>query len=321
MLNPDPGAAIGTRAATMHRINDAFLGCIAQALPDMIPTAGAGGATIVLVSTRHPATGKQLVSVIEPITGGGGARPFKDGVDGTDAFSSTVRNIPIEILEAELPILVHAYRLRPDSAGRGQYRGGMGIEMEFELLSDSASVTARGMERRQFRPWGRAGGTPGELGTVIMNRGSDRERVVEAVDVVQMGRGDRLYFGGQGGGGFGSPQLRSAEAGTQDRIAELVTIDRPESEGAAASASPAAFVFGPERARYEELWPDEVMSEFSRRLSGMDGFRQQRIKEYLIRKARNEGLSSLSRLDRLWQETMQEMGFLPTIQGVTVKVR
>jgi hypothetical protein len=63
------------------------------------------------------------------------------------------------------------------------------------------------------------------------------------------------------------------------------------------------------------------MSEFSRRLSGMDGFRQQRIKEYLIRKARNEGLSSLSRLDRLWQETMQEMGFLPTIQGVTVKVR
>ncbi len=309
MLNPDPGAAIGTRAATMHRLNDAFLGCMAQALPDMIPTAGAGGATIVLVSTRHPATGKQLVSVIEPITGGGGARPFKDGVDGTDAFSSTVRNIPIEVLEAELPILVHAYQLRPDSAGRGRYRGGMGIEMEFELLSDSASVTARGMERRQFRPWGRAGGTPGELGTVIMNRGSERERVVDAVDVVLMGRGDRLYFGGQGGGGFGPPQLRAAETRAQDRTDGLITIDRPGDE---ASQTPADFVFGPERERYEELWPDDVMSEFSRRLGGMDGFRQQRIKEFLIRKTRSEGIADLSRLDLLWQQTMQEMGFSTT---------
>lgn len=311
MLNPDPDAAVGTRAATMHRINDAFLGCMAQALPDVMPTAGAGGATIVLVATRHPRTGKQLVSVIEPITGGGGARPFKDGVDGTDAFSSTVRNIPVEVIEAELPILVHSYQLRPDSGGRGRYRGGMGIEMEFELLSDSASVTARGMERRQFHPWGRAGGEPGALGAVIMNRGTAREQMIEAVDVILMAHGDRLYFGGQGGGGFGLAEQREHGAQTADSEAALVTAhsnSQPEETSVHTTPDVLAFTLGAERENYDRLWPDEVMAEFARRLHGFDGYRQQRLKQRLMLKAGTSGLTSVVDLNRLWLEVLHDMG-------------
>ena len=42
LVNPEPGAAYGVRAATMFRIADIVLACLTQAMPAAVPAAGSG---------------------------------------------------------------------------------------------------------------------------------------------------------------------------------------------------------------------------------------------------------------------------------------
>src|SRR5690606_7834234 len=116
--------------------------------------AGAGQGPVVVVSVPASETGKRKISVVQPLRGGSGGRPSLDGLDGVDITVGSGRNIPTEILEQEMPLLIHRYGLRTDSAGAGQYRGGLGLELEFEILCEEATVTCRGLERYRFRPWG-----------------------------------------------------------------------------------------------------------------------------------------------------------------------
>ena len=70
--------------------------------------------------------------------------------------------MPTESVESDIPpILVTHYGLRPDSGGAGRYRGGMGVEIEFETSAPYTVVTSRAMERYIFQPPGRLGGLPG----------------------------------------------------------------------------------------------------------------------------------------------------------------
>ena len=78
-----------------------------------------------------------------------------DGVDGTMVILNFLKNIPTEIFENEMPeVLIHHYGLRDDSGGAGTYRGGTGIEIEFETSSPYTSITSRCMERYIFGPPG-----------------------------------------------------------------------------------------------------------------------------------------------------------------------
>lgn len=240
VVNPSRGAAIGVRAATMHRIYDVVMGCLAQALPGAIPAAGAGQGPVVVLSVPSDLPGKRKVSVVQPLRGGSGARPKFDGVDGVDITVGSGRNIPTEVLEREMPLRIVRYGLRPDSGGKGTYRGGLGLELEFEVLCDGAKVTCRGLERHYFRPWGLAGGRPGALGRTQLNRGRPGERDIGRFDLLELQRGDRLYFATPGGGGYGLVSERSPEAIladvdqgkiTGENIAEYRTPDHVTVEG------------------------------------------------------------------------------------------
>ena len=124
LLNPEPGAAYGVRAATMFRVLDCLNGALTQALPDVIPAASSGGIAIVLVSTLDPVTGARVVSVAQPLNGGSGGRPRQEGIDGTSFTGGWLRNIPNEMLEADVPVLVEEYGLRVGSGGPGRHRAG-----------------------------------------------------------------------------------------------------------------------------------------------------------------------------------------------------
>ncbi|HET7037587.1 MAG TPA: hydantoinase B/oxoprolinase family protein, partial [Thermomicrobiaceae bacterium] len=82
LLNPEPGAPYGVRAATMFRVFDAILGALAQALPERINAAGSSQGSILLVAVPDPETARPKVSVVQPLAGGSGGRPMKDGLDG-----------------------------------------------------------------------------------------------------------------------------------------------------------------------------------------------------------------------------------------------
>src|SRR3989442_13976861 len=124
--------------------------------------------------------GRRPVTVIEPMIGGGGGRPSRDGVDGCDASLGFLKTTPAETLEAEVPIVVRRFHLIQDSAGPGRFRGGFGVRLDFQVFQPEGLVTARGMERLRFAPWGVAGGTAGATGSVMLNPGR-RAAVVTAI--------------------------------------------------------------------------------------------------------------------------------------------
>jgi N-methylhydantoinase B len=224
LLNPEPGAAYGARYATSHKVGDIVVGALAQAVPYELPATDSGQGSILLVSVPDHETGRTRVSVIQPIVGGSGGRPGEDGVDGTMVMLNFLKNVPTEVLEREMPeILIWRYALRPDSGGAGEFRGGTGIEIEFETSVANTIVTSRCMERYIFPPPGRMGGLPGATGYTTLNPGSDREHDLGKIDFLEIDEGARILIGTQGGGGFGDPLARPPPAVQEDVLNGLVS--------------------------------------------------------------------------------------------------
>jgi N-methylhydantoinase B len=275
------------RYATVLRIYDAVLGALARAVPEDIPAARGGQGCMVALSLPDPEAGRRHVTVIEPMIGGGGGRPARDGVDGCDASLGFLKTTPAETLEAEVPIVVRRFHLIPDSAGPGRFRGGFGVRLDFQVFQPEGLVTARGMERLRFAPWGVAGGTAGATGSVMLNPGTAAERTIPKIDVLALEPGDVLSVRTPGGGGHGerftrppSRVLADVQSGLvsrerardaygvvidQDRIdeaatAELRAASRPETR--TATGGEPQFDFGAARREHERRWPPALQDAF-----------------------------------------------------------
>lgn len=285
VLNPTPIAPSGVRHATGYRVADAVLGALAQAVPNSIPTAGAGGASIVLFSHLDPSSGSYKVSVLQPIQGGCGGRPTKDGIDGVNFSTGSLRNVPTESIELEAPVFVHHYMLA-NSVAPGKYRGGAGVVFEFKCLAANAIVTARGMDRYKLRPYGRKGGAPGTLGNTVVDPGTPHERVIGKIDILQLSPGQVVSITSPGGAGYADPLERVPESVLRDVADELVSAEQAHNDygvaivnGSCDEAATAAlrselsrgheraeFVFGPERSAYEEMLPPALQDVAARLL-------------------------------------------------------
>jgi N-methylhydantoinase B len=274
ILNPTRNAATGVRHASGYRVSDAMLGALSRAVPEQIPSAGAGGTAIILMSRQDPRRGHYTVNVLQPMAGGSGARPTKDGIDGAHFSAGSLRNVPTESIEVEEPVIVNQYRLSNEVAA-GAQRGGAAIIFEFECLAPDAILTARGMDRFRIRPWGRKGGRPGTLGATVLNPGTDHEKQIGKIDVLHLRQGDVVRVTTPGGAGYGLPIDRKVEAVARDvkdgfvsleearKVYGVVfrdgTVDAAETEGIRRSMRNGQAVpeydFGSERADYETALP------------------------------------------------------------------
>lgn len=285
VLNPSPTAATGVRHTTGYRVADAVLGALSQAVPQAIPAAGAGQVAIVLFSYIDPPTGGYKVSVLQPMQGGSGARPTKDGIDGVNFSAGTLRNVPTESIELEAPVFVRRYML-VDNASPGEYRGGTGVLLEFVCLAPEAIVTARGMDRFLLRPYGRKGAAAGPLGSCVLNPGTPKERRIGKIDKLELQRGDVVRIISPGGGGYGDPRKRNPALVAVDVINGLVTEEEARDTYAVAlvagmvdeaataklrakrRARPSEeFSFGRERKAYEKLFRPALQDLVARLLA------------------------------------------------------
>jgi N-methylhydantoinase B len=287
VVNPKFPAACGVRYATVLRIYDAVLGALARAVPEDIPAASGGQGCMVALSLPDPEAGRRHVTVIEPMIGGGGGRPARDGVDGCDASLGFLKTTPAETLEAEVPIVVRRYHLIPDSAGPGRFRGGFGVRLDFQVFQPEGLVTARGMERLRFSPWGVAGGSAGSTGSVMLNPGTAAERAIPKIDVLALEPGDVLSVRTPGGGGHGNRFTRPPSHVLADVLSGLVSRERARDaygvvidgdrideaatasvraaqadQGPAGTSTGAVFDFGPARREHEQRWPSELQDAF-----------------------------------------------------------
>jgi N-methylhydantoinase B len=222
-FNPRPGAAVGGRACLNQRIVELLFGALATIIPERV-CAGSGQWVNPIFGGHLPATGEPFV-FYDYVLGGIGGRASRDGVDAMSPVFS-VENVPIEIQEAQYPILVERFELMRDSSGAGRYRGGLSLRKDIRMLADGIVLTNL-TDRQRFPPYGLAGGADGRLGETILNPGEHQE-TIGSKDVRLLAEGDVISFRCSGSGGFGPPSERPREAVAHD-VAEGV-ISREAAE-------------------------------------------------------------------------------------------
>ena len=134
-------------------------------------------------------------------------------------------NMPIEAMETEFPILmIKKYALRTDSGGAGRFRGGLGIDREFEMLMDGISCKATG-DRQKYAPYGLDGGHEGATGAFYRERDGIRIRLPGKSTGNKMEKGEILVALTPGAGGFGDPKLREPERVLADVADGYVSLE------------------------------------------------------------------------------------------------
>ena len=108
----------------------------------------------------------------------------------------------------------------PDSGGAGEYRGGLGQRIEMTSAIDEPFLVFLSVERLRNPAKGRAGGAAGAPGRI---RVSGRDADIPGKCELRVEKGERLIFDTPGGGGFGAPQLRDADALAHDVACGVVS--------------------------------------------------------------------------------------------------
>ena len=195
-----PSATAAGNVETVQRLVDVLLKALSTALPDRIPAASSGTMNNLTVGAIDPG-GEGWACYYETIGGGMGASPGSNGDCGIHTHMTNSMNTPIEVLETYYPLRVREYRLRPNSGGRGKFRGGNGIIRTLEALTDS-QVTILS-ERRKHAPYGLQGGKAGKKGQNYLIVRGRRRRLPGKVSL-SLGKGDLICIETPGGGGWGA---------------------------------------------------------------------------------------------------------------------
>lgn len=213
ILNAVRPAPVALRHIFGHMVPDLVLGAIAEAMPGKILAEGAGALWNIHISARPVAGGQgRRAEVLMFNSGGMGARPGLDGLSAT-AFPSGVHTMPIEATEHTGPIVVWRKELRPDSGGDGEFRGGLGQVIEIAATEGHEFDFSAMFDRVNHPPRGRNGGRDGVAGAVRLDDGTKlRPKGWQHVPA-----GRRLILELPGGGGYGDPARRDAEASATDR--------------------------------------------------------------------------------------------------------
>lgn len=223
LLSARRPAPIGGWSLSLPTVLDTIFRALAPALPERVPAAHKGDMGGYAIFGTHPRTGRRYVC--QNIIGGGwGGRPFEDGASASVSMcQGDVKNTPIELQELYYPLLYECHRLRTDSGGRGQYRGGLGVEVRVKPLHEI--FVSRNTDRIQCPPWGLLGGGQGAVNETRIRRNGKEEILPGKFSHLLVHPGETLTFLTAGGGGYGDPDERDAAALRRDLDLGYVSPD------------------------------------------------------------------------------------------------
>ena len=205
VVNPRHPATVNLYFPTSHLIYNVVLAALGELNPGRAVAPSGLGNGALAIGYTDTRSGKTSVQYELMCTALGGTSAH-DGSSIVQAMNHITPGAPIEIVETEYPVRVRRYDIRRDSAGPGQYRGGVGYVREYEVLED-CTMTSR-TANHHFPAWGIRGGGSPLTSRVILH--PDREDRVELgpIETRPMHAGDVLRIEQSGGGGFGDPHRR-----------------------------------------------------------------------------------------------------------------
>ncbi len=198
-----PAPVVAANTETANRMVDILMGALAKAYPDRVAAGAYGSACVYTFGGFDPVRKRAFVHY-ETIGGGMGATAAGDGPGGLRVHMGNTMNLPMEGIEAALPVQFVNYELLPESAGRGLHQGGGGVRKTFETLIDGIEASVLG-ERTRTPAHGVAGGGEGGLARFrLIARAGTCELAAKSGPHV-LAKGDRLEMMTAGGGGWGLP--------------------------------------------------------------------------------------------------------------------
>lgn len=208
-------AAEGFYFENLIRVHDLILRCLATQLADRVPAGNFSSVCATVIGGVHPDTGR-MFTLVEPEIGGWGAEPGRDGNSAVfSAMHGETYNCPVEVCEARYGLYVDRMELNDEPGGHGQYRGGRGIRLDYQVRSDGSFLTC-GYTRSQVPPWGHADGADGSLNYIEVVRSNGTTERHSMVSGLAVNRGDVIRVRTGAGGGYGNPQERTREAVVAD---------------------------------------------------------------------------------------------------------
>ena len=204
VVNAEPPAPVSNYQMVNLKLVDVILEALAYFNPRRaIANAGSSSALSIAWANGRPGQSTMQYEILGSAYGAGHGY---DGATGTATHLSNLHVTPIEILESEYPCRITRFGLVPDSGGAGQWRGGLSLQREYELLEDATVI--RRFDKTRYPPGGLAGGAAGSRSRFVMRLGTEAEQETRASGRYDMKAGERFLIETAGGGGYGEPAAR-----------------------------------------------------------------------------------------------------------------
>jgi N-methylhydantoinase B len=218
IMNALDPAPVASRQVIGHFIPSAIYAALSGALPGHLMAPGADPIWLSVWRGQNPPFTLTVFQV-----GGTGARPTKDGLSAV-GFPSGVAGVPAEVIESLSPIVLKKRELRPDSAGAGTWRGGLGQLTEFTRRGEGKWSVSSIADRTLYPAPGLLGGQTGAPGELVLNNGQR----VHPKALLDLNVGDTVHVNLPGGGGYGEPFQRQLEKVLWDVIEGYVSPEAAE---------------------------------------------------------------------------------------------
>ncbi|MFW5642328.1 MAG: hydantoinase B/oxoprolinase family protein, partial [Roseicyclus sp.] len=202
-----------------NEICEAIVRALAPACPDRA-MAGWGRRFRIAIQGTDPRTGRGFIWHLFHARPGGGASPNADGWPAAGEWHAAggIKFGSMEIAEVRFPLHFRHHEFRPDSGGDGRYRGGAGAELDLVLETEAPARGNTAGDGARHGSAGILGGEDGRPHRYKLHRQGQPPRVLRTKETgIELLPGDVLVVRSSGGGGWGDPALRYAEARERDR--------------------------------------------------------------------------------------------------------
>jgi N-methylhydantoinase B len=220
VLNPRFPAAVSVRHLTCQRLADVLLSAMGTLVPERVAGGSFVGFFSIMAAGRSPVHGGTVV-LQDILGGGGGGRRGLDGIDAIDTHVSNCALLPAEVCETLYPWRIERSELVRGSGGPGTFRGGLGIRRVYRALERQPTVLYVDQTNPAFAPAGVEGGRSGRPSSISLRVGGRRRRLPTKT-TLEVPEGAEVIVETAGGGGWGPPAARDADAVRRDARDGLV---------------------------------------------------------------------------------------------------
>ena len=189
MLSPEyPAAVVAGNVEVSQAVTNALFGALGA-------LAAAQGTmnNLNFGNARH--------QYYETICSGSPAGPGFPGTDAVHTHMTNTRLTDPEVLEFRFPVLLEDFHIRTGSGGRGKWNAGDGVRRTIRFLEAMECTILSG--HRRVRPFGLAGGEPGQIGENWVRRLDGRMERLQGADATNLEAGEAIIIQTPTAGGYG----------------------------------------------------------------------------------------------------------------------